>query len=222
MRYDRNRKMITRQDNERLSNSKVAVIGCGGLGGYIIEMLARIGIGHLVCIDGDVFDETNWNRQLLSSEVNKGHSKALAAKERVSLINSEVVVEAYDFFLSAENVSVLKDCHLIVDAVDSVEGKLMLQKIASSLNVPLVYGAIAGWYGQVTTILPGDDTLDLIYRSKKTIEKELGNPSFTPATIASIQVAEVIKLLLNQGDILQNKVLFIDLLSQEYEMIEFD
>lgn len=221
MRYSRNMNMLTHEENNKLKTFKVAVIGCGGLGGYVIEMLARIGIGQLLCFDGDVFDQSNWNRQLLSSEDNLGLSKAHAAALRVKSINSDIEIHAYDVKLTEENSSLLEGCNIVVDAVDHVDTKIMLQGICERLDIPLIFGAIAGWYGQVATILPGDRLLDYVYKSKKTIEKDLGNPSFTPATIASIQVVEVIKVLLDKSEILRNKLLFIDVLSHEYEIIEF-
>lgn len=222
MRYSKNEKMLTPEENKSLKNFRVAVIGCGGLGGYCIEMLARLGIGSIVCVDGDVFDESNLNRQLLSEEALIGHSKARTAKRHVYKINSNIQVTVFDEMLTEKNYQeILMTCDVVVDAVDSIETKLFLQNICEQLNLPLIHGAIGGWYGQVSTILPGDKTLDMIYKNKKSIEKELGNPSFTPGTIASIQVAEVLKVLLNKGDILTKKLLFIDLLNQDYEVIEF-
>ncbi|MBI9015052.1 MAG: HesA/MoeB/ThiF family protein [Clostridiales bacterium] len=222
MRYSKNEKMLTPEENKSLKNFRVAVIGCGGLGGYCIEMLARLGIGSIVCVDGDVFDESNLNRQLLSEEALIGHSKAGTAKKHVAKINSKVQVMAFDEMLTEKNYQrIIERCDVLVDAVDSIDTKLFLQNICEKLNLPLVHGAIGGWYGQVSTVLPGDRTLDLVYKNKKSIEKELGNPSFTPGTIASIQVAEVLKVLLNKGDILTKKLLFIDLLNHDYEVLEF-
>lgn len=222
MRYSRNEKMLTPEENKSLKNFKVAVIGCGGLGGYCIEMLARLGIGSIVCVDGDAFDESNLNRQLFSEEALIGHSKARTAEMRIGRINSEIRVKAYGVMLTETNYQqMITTCDVVVDAVDSIETKLFLQNICEKLNLPLIHGAIGGWYGQVSTILPGDRTLDMIYKNKRSIEKELGNPSFTPGTIASIQVAEVLKVLLNKGDILIKKLLFIDLLNHDYEVLEF-
>lgn len=221
MRYSRNMNMLSKADNDLLKAFTVAVIGCGGLGGYVIEMLARLGIGHLICVDGDGFDQSNWNRQLLSCEGNLDQNKALAGRDRVKQINSEIKVTAVISYLDESNADILESCHVIVDAVDQVETKLMLESLANKYQKPLVYGAIAGWYGQVATIMPGDNILKSVYRSKKTIEGDLGNPSFTPATVASLQVAEVLKLLLDKGELLRHKMLFIDLLTQDFDIIEF-
>jgi molybdopterin/thiamine biosynthesis adenylyltransferase len=197
-------------------------VGCGGLGGYVIEMLARIGIGHLVCIDGDCFDESNLNRQLYATEANIGHGKAQAAMKRLAQVNTEVKVTIFEEQLGEDNGhQLLSGCDIIIDAVDNVVSKLLLERFAFEEKIALVHGAIGGWYGQVTTIMPGNWTLEKLYkRSRQGIEKSLGNPSFTPATIASIQVAECLKVLLNKEGCLENKILMVDLLNHDYEIIE--
>jgi molybdopterin/thiamine biosynthesis adenylyltransferase len=86
----------------------------------------------------------------------------------------------------------------------------------------MVHGSIGGWYGQVSFIYPGDDTLDLIYTDKQGagVEKKLGNPAFTPALVASLEVSETLKYLLNKGELLRGKMLFIDLMMQDYMVIQ--
>lgn len=221
-RYSRNMNMLSPEENSSLNKFKVCVVGCGGLGGYIIEMLARLGIGSLTVIDGDVFEETNLNRQILSDMSSLGKPKALVAKERVNNINPLVKIKAVNERLTEENgLEILKGHDVIVDALDSIHTRLLIQKQAEALSIPLVHGAIAGWYGQVTTVFPGDRTLDLLYSNndKKGLEAELGNPSFTPALVASIEVSEALKLLINRGDLLRRRVLLINTLNQEYEII---
>ena len=222
-RYSRNMKMLTREENDNLKNSKVCVVGCGGLGGYIIEMLGRLGIGYITAIDGDIFDTTNLNRQLLANDKTLGENKALGAKKRMELVNSLIKIEPIQERLTLENAeNLLKGHDVVVDAVDNIDTRFILQDICEKLEIPLVYGAIAGWYGQVSTIFPGDKMLNKIYpkSSRKGIENELGNPSFTPALVASIQVSEVLKILIGRGEILRNKLLLINTLEQEYEEIE--
>lgn len=224
-RYSRNFKALSEEDMKRLYESKVCVVGCGGLGGYIIEMLARIGVGHITAIDGDVFDETNLNRQLLSNVKNIGYSKALEAKKRIELVNPDVTINPVSTMIDDTNAfDILKGHDVVVDALDNINSRRLIQQYSSKLDIPMVHGAIAGFYGQVTTIFPEDNTLDILYSNNcqlnKGIEKELGNPSFTPPLIASIEVAEVIKILLNKGKLLRKKVLFIDLLNNNYDVVE--
>lgn len=223
-RYDRNRELISQSDQDRLNNAVVAVVGLGGLGGHSSEQLARLGIGRLILIDYDVFDESNLNRQLFATEDTIGESKAHWAKERLTKVNSEIEYIFHDTRLTKDNArELLAGAEIVVDALDNIRTRLILQEACRELGVPLVYGAIGGWYGQVAFIEPGDDTLDLLYPDQDAvgIEKQLGNPSFTPALVASVQVAETLKYLLDRGSLLRNKVLLIDLLNQEYQVLEF-
>ncbi|QXE21102.1 HesA/MoeB/ThiF family protein [Clostridium sp. 001] len=223
-RYVRNMKTLSKEENDSLKKFKVCVVGCGGIGGYVIEMLGRIGIGNITAVDGDVFEESNLNRQILSSTDIIGFSKAQEAKARMEKVNPLIEVKALEKMLTEDNAcSILSNHDVVVDALDSIPARLLLQRSCKKLNIPMVYGAIAGWYAQITTILPGDDTLNKIYnvdkQTSKGIEKEMGNPSFIPALAASIEVSEVIKLLLGRGELLRKKMAFIDLLSTEYDII---
>lgn len=222
-RYTRNLPLLTPEENEQLANRKVCVIGCGGLGGYSIEMLGRLGIGNITAVDGDVFQESNLNRQLLSLTGNLGHSKAAVAVERMKQVNPLVKVTPVSNYLTDENARQILTGHdVIVDALDNVKTRTLLQNTAEELQIPLVHGAIDGWYGQVTTIFPADRSLDYLYANIKTqdINPILGNPSFTPALVASIQAGEVLKILINRGSLLRKKLLVINLLDQEYEIID--
>lgn len=222
-RYDRNFKTISIEEQEKLAKSKVCVIGCGGLGGYIIEMLGRVGVGHITAVDKDIFEESNLNRQILADMNSLGKSKALTAQARMKIVNPLVTVCSMREEFSLENAQEILDGHdVVVDALDSLKARFELQTAAETFDIPIVHGAIAGWFAQITTIFPGDKTISKIYRdpSGKGAEKELGNPAFTPALAASIQVSEVIKLLLGKGELLRNKMLFVNLLEQEYEIID--
>jgi molybdopterin/thiamine biosynthesis adenylyltransferase len=222
-RYLKNMNTFSPEENDNFKNFRICVVGCGGLGGYIIEMLARLGIGHITAVDGDVFDDTNLNRQILSLEKLIGREKAMVAKERISEVNSEVKVMPIIGMLDEDNcIEVLKGHDVIIDALDNTYSRKVLAKGCAELKIPLVHGAIAGWYGQVSTIMPGDNTMESLYPSdeNKGIEVELGNPAFTPGLVASIQVAEVMKLLTARGNILQNKILTLDLLNHDYEVFE--
>ena len=222
-RYDRNMSTLSSKENENLKSFKVCVVGCGGLGGYLIEMLGRLGIGSITAVDGDIFDESNLNRQLLSDVPSLGAPKALKAQERMRLVNPMITVNPIVQRLTPENGKViLQDHHLVIDALDNIPSRMTVQDIAEALNIPMVHGAIAGWYGQVTTILPGDRTLNHIYPvdTIKGIEQTLGNPSFTPALIASIQVSEALKILIGRGELLRKKILYLNLLDNEYEIID--
>lgn len=225
-RYIRNMNSLSYEEIKILNQGRVCIIGCGGLGGYVIELLSRIGVGNLTIVDGDVFDETNLNRQILCHTKNIGKNKAIEGKKRVELINPTIKVEAIDSMINKSNAkTILKDHDVIIDALDDIEIRLLLQEISKTLNIPMVHGAIAGFYGQITTILPHDDILNILYpkkiESKKGIEKELGNLSFVASLVAAIEVSEVVKLLIKRGELLRKKILFIDTLENTYDLVEF-
>ncbi|MBC7088087.1 MAG: HesA/MoeB/ThiF family protein [Tissierellales bacterium] len=220
-RYLRNMQMLSMEENESLSKYKVCVIGCGGLGGYIIEMLARLGIGTISAVDGETFEETNLNRQLFSTMNNLGQNKALAAKLRVNEINPLVKVNSISTNITEDNYKdILKGHDVVVDAVDDIKTRFLIQDFARELNIPMVHGAISGWYGQVSTIMPNDNTLNLIYKRAESVENKLGNPSFTPALIAAIEVSEVLKILIKRGELLRHKLLLIDTYTQSYTVVD--
>jgi molybdopterin/thiamine biosynthesis adenylyltransferase len=225
-RYQRNRAALSVADQLELFRSSVAVIGCGGLGGYVVEELARLGVGRLVVVDPDVFEEHNLNRQLFSSPANLGSAKVAAAARRIGEINPAVTLVPLQEALSRENgVELLRGCRIAVDALDSIRTRLELADVCAELNIPLVHGAIAGWYGHVAVQFPGDSTLQTIYAARKAgkgVEQTLGNPSFTPAVVASLEAAEACKLLLGRGTPLRGRQLMVDLLSMEMNVIGFE
>ena len=216
LRYLRNHDAISEAEQAILAQKRVLVVGCGGLGGYVIECLARIGVGYLRVVDGDVFDETNLNRQLLSSSMNLGRPKTLAAQQRVMAVNPLVEVEAFQTLLTDENaVPLLDGCDVAVDALDNVPTRLLLQQAAKTAGIPLVHGAVAGWIGQVCVVQPGQELLNSLYPASmdnQGEEQETGTLSFTAALTASWQAAETVKLLLGKPG-LHGEILEIDLLT---------
>jgi len=222
-RYLRNHEAISEEEQATLDAKRVLVVGCGGLGGMVIECLARIGVGHLRVVDGDVFEESNLNRQLLSSSMNMGRPKTLAAKQRVLAVNPLVEVEEVQENLTAENaLELLADCDVVVDCLDNIPARLALQQAAKAAGIPVVHGAVAGWNGRVCVIRPGEDLLNLLYPDRQESrgeEQQTGTLSFTAALTASWQAAETVKLLLGKPG-LQGEILEVDLLQVAVKKFE--
>ena len=218
-RYLRNREIISIDEQLTLAQSKVAVIGAGGLGGQVILLLGRVGIGHLVVVDRDVFDETNLNRQVLSNRSNLGRSKAGEAASALEKINPAVDVTALQMRLDKSNAKeILVGSHVVVDALDSVRDRLLLEGVTKEIGVPLVHGALAGFQGQIMTIFPEDEGLKRIYgdgtnevEGSKRPEAVLGVPALTASFVANLEAMEVIKVLLRRGKVFRNMMVFIDL-----------
>jgi molybdopterin-synthase adenylyltransferase len=221
-RYSKNMKTFSIEELKNLFEKKVCILGCGGLGGYVIQILSRFGIKHLTIVDGDSFAISNLNRQVFSDVNSIGMEKVTKVKRDLEIINPDIKVNPIHDMLNINNAyDILCGHDVVVDCLDNIDTRILVQDVCEDLNIPFVHGAIASFYGQVTTIFPGDKTLNKIYKKGNIgVEKELGNPSFIPPYIASIQACEVIKFLNNKGDLLRNKILYIDLLNNEFETIE--
>ncbi|MDQ1336241.1 MAG: Thiamine biosynthesis protein ThiF [Thermodesulfobacteriota bacterium] len=224
-RYQRNQQSLSCRQQLSLFRGQVAVIGCGGLGGYIVEELARLGVGNITVVDPDTFDEHNLNRQLFSKLANLGQPKVTVAADRIKEINPAVTIEPVRNTFSGKNGrELIEQVKVVADALDSIPRRLELAEVCDKCGIPLVHGSVGGWYGQVTTQFPGEYTLQKIYsryNHERGIEKYLGNLSFVVPMIASIEVAEIVKILLGEGSTLRGKVLSLNLLDMEFTEIAF-
>lgn len=215
-RYLRNIGTIGLDGQIQLLQSTVAVVGAGGLGSTIIELLARQGTGHIIIIDNDRFAEQNLNRQLMSNEENMNEYKAIIAASRVNKINSATTVTPFLERLTRENArNLLKNAQVVVDGLDNLPSRFAVEEACRELGIPYVYGTIAGFSGQLMTIFPEDVGLVSIYgppdsRPLHGIEVKVGNPSTTPAIVAAWQVQEVIKIITGIGKPLRNHILMLD------------
>jgi molybdopterin/thiamine biosynthesis adenylyltransferase len=216
-RYQRNLGVISPSEQAKLLQSKVVIIGAGGLGGTVLELLTRMGIGKLIIADKDLIVDSNLNRQILSTETNLGRNKAEVAVRRVKEINSSIEITGHSFFINSDNVKkIIEGAEVVIDALDNLPSRFVLQKACRDFKIPLVHGAIAGFNGQLTTIFPEDKGLELIYGSNKDLpehgsEATLGAPTVTPALIASLEAQEVIKILLKRGKLFRNRLLYLDI-----------
>jgi molybdopterin-synthase adenylyltransferase len=216
VRYVRNIGTIGLTGQIKLLRSTVAVCGAGGLGGTIIELLARQGIGNLVIVDKGRFVESNLNRQVMSLENNMLHSKVKTAAARVKQINSASAVTAINKTITSRNVEkIIKNAAVVLDGLDNLTDRLTVADACDKLNIPFVHGAIAGFSGQLMTIFPGDKGLRAICgpcadENSCGIETLTGNPAGTAAIIAAWEVQEAIKIITGIGEPVRNRLLFLD------------
>ncbi len=216
-RYERNFPALSAEEQMALAQKRVLVAGCGGLGGYVVEFLGRLGVGHLTVADGDVFAESNLNRQLLSTGETLGKAKPVCAAERMRAVNPLVTVRPVCEYIREENAEALAEGHdVVVDALDNGPSRILLAGAARALGVPLVSGAISGWRGRVFILTPGDLAERLWGGGPGPAS---GNLCFTAAAVASVQAAETVKLLLGRPGVLKNRMLELDLLGGQWEEI---
>ncbi|WP_051308933.1 HesA/MoeB/ThiF family protein [Desulfogranum japonicum] len=217
--FERNLGTLTPDEQQALQKATVAVIGCGGLGGYVIEELARVGVGKLLVADPDHFSVSNLNRQVNACSSTLNRNKALVAAERVQAIHNHTVVQPFPVDFRAVPVERLRGADVLVDCLDDIQVRRDLSVLANQLQVPLVHGAVNGWFGQVGVQMPTYDLFALIYPQRGDCRKTLNPPSvlsFTVALIASLQAAETVKLLLRVPSQLHNRYCTVDLKDNEW------
>lgn len=220
MQYSRNMGIMSNSELKKFVFSKVLIVGAGGLGGYIASSLARIGVSSISIVDFDVFDESNLNRQMFSTLKTLNKPKVDVVKQGLLDINPNLDITAVHTKLDESfDHKHFEGVDFVFDAVDNIKSKVLIEKYCSKLNIPLIHGAIAGWYGQFGIIMPGSNILSEIYKDKqKGIESVLMSPTFTPGIVGNMMVSEFVKYVLGK-DALVNQILYIDLLDHEYRII---
>lgn len=203
-RYRRNWSALGLRAQLRLHTSTVALVGLGGLGGYVLELLARCGVGHVRGVDGDVFEPSNLNRQLLSEQATLGQPKVEAATRRVQAINPTIVFDpVQEMFGYTEFVQWIAQSDLVVDALGGTRIRLALHKAAAEQGVQVVSAAVAGATGIIATIAPGDEGLRALWQDERGAEEDMGCLAHGVAVLAGMQCAEVVNILSGKGPALQ-------------------
>lgn len=220
---------IGREGQRKLLNSRVLLVGCGALGASHAEMLARAGVGRLRIVDRDFVEFTNLQRQTLYKESDAVDRipKAIAARSRLAEINTEVEVESIVTDINNSNIESLIDgCDVVLDGTDNFQIRYLVNDACVKNGNPWVYGAAVSSYGATMTVIPGETPC------LRCIFEEMPDAGSSPtcdtagvimpiiSSIASIQVAEAIKLLTGKRDDLHNSLLQIDIWQNEWRKIK--
>lgn len=214
-RYEKNLTAITLEQQLQISSARVVVCGCGGLGGTILMLLARLGVGHIRMADGDRFAPSNLNRQWLCDTTRMDQPKAAVGREWLERINPFVEVDPRDVLITEENAAaLLEGADLVLDAFDNIPGRLVAARAAAERRLPFIHGAVAGWWGQMVTLMP-DSRIDLgaIYgtrRARDPAEKALGVLGSAAAVIGSLQAMEATRLLSGRTPAYAERMLYFD------------
>ena len=223
-RYNRNIliNQIGEDGQKALISARILVAGAGGLGSTVLANLSALGIGHIGIIDNDLLELSNLNRQYIHKFKNIGYVKVNSAKEWINSFNPDINVQTYQLRLDENNYNdIIRHYDLIIDCFDSYKSKFLLNEIAVRNNKILVHGGVTEFYGQVTTIIPNKTAcLRCIIPDADTnsyMIKGVVSPAVT--TIASIQSLEAVKIILNIGSILANKLLTYDGLEMNFRKI---
>ncbi len=210
--YIRNIPAVSAEEQKLISQSRVLIAGCGGLGGYLCEYAVRLGVGDVTAADGDSFELSNANRQLLCTQAELGANKAEAAKRRAEAIDGSVRFTAVPENVTRENAErLVRGMTVVLDALDSAEARTVLAEACSAQGVPLVHGAISSWIVQISTVLPGSGTMEILYPGGKSAETNNSVLSFVPAYCAAVQTAEAVRLMCGRKPEFADKLYVADL-----------
>ncbi|MGA9639612.1 ThiF family adenylyltransferase [Flavobacterium sp.] len=230
MRY--NRQIILPEIGEagqqKIRDARVLVIGAGGLGCPVLQNLAAAGVGKIGIVDGDVIEETNLHRQLLYNLQDCGKGKAHTAAEKIHLLNPDIEVQVFNTFFSENNAfEIVTDYQIIVDCTDTIAIRYLINDVAVHQKIPVVYASIYKFEGQVSVLnyqngpsyrclFPEKEISD--YAPNCEVSGVLG---ILPNTIGTFQATEVLKVILEIGEILSGKLLIYDGLHFQTQTIAF-
>ncbi len=203
---------------EKLKKAKVFLAGAGGLGSPIAIYLAAAGIGSMRIADHDKVELSNLNRQVLHWEENIGRSKVESAAEKLHKFNTGIMIETIGETITEANVSKLVgDSDLIVDAMDNLPTRYLLNKTAVEKGIPFFHGAVYGFEGRAMTVLPGKTAcLNCLYHGASVPKEKFPVIGVTPAVIGCIQATEVIKYIVGLGELLTDRLLTYDALQMKF------
>ncbi|WP_185963886.1 HesA/MoeB/ThiF family protein [Flavobacterium restrictum] len=219
---------IGEQGQLKLLNARVLVIGAGGLGCPVLQNLAAAGVGSLGIVDGDVVDETNLHRQLLYTLKDCGNSKAETAKKTILELNPEINVNVFrDFFTTENAFRIVQDYQIIIDCTDTIAVRYLINDVAVFKKIPVVYASIYKFQGQVSVfnykngpsyrcLFPEQESLKVVPNCV-----ESGVLGVLPNTLGAFQATEVLKIILEIGEVLSGKLLVYDALHFQTQIIEF-
>ena len=202
------------RDQLKLLRCKVAIIGCGGLGGRTAELLARVGIGHLLLTDPDVFSESNLNRQIFCTVETLGYNKVEILSRELQKINPALQTTEHVKFFNEQSIV---NSDIVIDGLDSPEARKELARLCQKQSTPMVHGAVREWYGQVGIDQSANPLISTLYPQTAGSPEAPKVMGATVACIAAIQAAETCKLLLGYDSPLNRGWLQVDLLQSEYE-----
>lgn len=213
---------------EHLQSVSVLVVGAGGLGSPILLYLAAAGVGTLGIADNDKVSVTNLNRQILYTPEDLGRSKAVTAVQRIRELNPSVKGIPHEVRVLRENgLQLVRDYDLVVEASDNLETKSLMNELCVDAGIPLVWGAVARWEGQMGTYIPGHGCRACVFPEVPEARTypspaELGVIGAAAGVMGALQAVEALKILLDTGDALMNQVLLWDGLHGAFDAVHFD
>lgn len=209
-------------NQEKLKSTEVIIVGVGGLGSVSATFLTAAGIGKLRLCDGDRVQYTDLNRQILYSEESVGKLKVLEAKKRLAFLNPNVEVETIAEFMDSKNVhEMTKSCDLIVDGLDNIESRFILNEQSVKMKKPYIYGAVQGWEGFVGIFHPPHTACLACFLGQDAKKPdEIPVSGVMPGMIGVLQATEALKFVMSVDGILLNRLLVYDSQNLTCDIVE--
>ena len=205
--YSRQVMLFENEGQDRLKKGRVTIVGAGGLGTVSALYLAAAGIGGITIVDDDVIDASNLNRQIAYRAADKNRKKAVVLAERLRQLNPHIAVTAVvDRITAASVTALIGDTDGIVDAVDEFSVRMHLNSHAVARSCPLFHGAVSAFYGQVTTVIPGESPCLMCIFPETPPPGETAVIGPTCCLIGSLQANEVIKFITGSGHLITHRM----------------
>ena len=202
---------IGTQGQIKLKGARVLIAGAGGLGSPAAFYLAAAGVGTLRIVDHDAVALSNLNRQILHTEADVGRLKSDSARDKLEQLNSAVSIETVSESLTAASANaIVRGCDVIIDALDNLPTRYVLNRTAIDHRVPLIHGAVDGFEGRAMTVIPGESACLQCMHAKADTSKTIPVIGVTPAIIGAIQATEAIKYLTGSGNLLTGRLIVYD------------
>ena len=212
----------------KISEGRVLIVGAGGLGAPVALYLAAAGVGTIGIIDGDVVDLTNLQRQVIHFTPDVNKAKVLSAKEKIEQLNPDVKVIAYQELLSTYNIfDIIKEYDIVVDGTDNFPTKFLINDACVLAQKPFSHGGILRFEGQTFTYTPGNACYRCVFDSPPPPNvvptcSQAGVLGSIAGMLGTIQATEVLKFLVNKGELLTNRILTFNALSMDFRTIRFE
>ena len=216
-RYQRNAQALRPHEQARLAMAKVLLVGCGGIGGYVLEFLARAGVGTILVCDPDRIEQNDSNRHILATSGTLGQPKVQAARERASEANPLVAIEP---FPEEFHAGMFQGVGIAVDCLGGAAHRSALQAMATAANTPLVSAGVSDWTALLSTTWPGETGLgEFMNERENSKDFTPGIPSPAVGLAASLQAAEVIRIITGMPSALRGSLLVADLAEMRFSSI---
>lgn len=199
----------------KLKNSTVFIAGAGGLGSPVSLYLAAAGVGRIIICDMDNVELSNLNRQILYTVNDKGCSKSLRAKERLTALNPAAEVIPLNKRIE-DAVEEIKGADLILDCLDNFTSRLFLNRVSHENRIPMVHAGVSGYYGQLTFIIPGTTPCLNCFISLETPQSSKAITGAMAGVAGSMQAIEALKFLTGTGEVLAGRLLYIDCMTMRF------